>query len=240
MKSHELLPIILIIAVFTGLLNAQYVQKWGTTLGVDSIGYFIGSENTDADNNKDMVFVVNLNSNQYTIIVVDGLTGSVEWTLLPYWDNILYSPNDLQNPNNPKLIDVNNDGRYEILFAGSSSPAAQLHWYLYGYNAGGIEEASPPGITYQEIQLGQNSPNPAALSTNIKYSLAQKGKVVMKIYNSAGKLIRTLLEGEKDPGTYTVNWDGRNDAGERISNGSYFYQLEIDGKTQVKKMVLVK
>ena len=34
--------------------------------------------------------------------------------------------------------------------------------------------------------------------------------------------------------------DGRNDAGERISNGSYFYQLEIDGKTQVKKMVLVK
>jgi flagellar hook assembly protein FlgD len=88
--------------------------------------------------------------------------------------------------------------------------------------------------------LGHNSPNPAASSTNIKYSLAHKGKVVMKIYNSAGKLIRTLLEGEKDPGTYTVNWDGRNDAGEKISNGSYFYQLEIDGKTQVKKMVLVK
>lgn len=200
MKSHELIPIILIIVVLTGLLNAQYVQKWGTTLGVDSIGYFVGSENTDADNNKDMVFVVNLNSNQYTIIVVDGLTGSVEWTLLPYWDNILYSPNDLQSPDNPKLVDVNNDGRYEILFAGSPTSVTQLHWYLYGYNAGGIEEASPPSITYQEIQLGQNSPNPAASSTNIKYSLAQKGKVIMKIYNSAGKLIRTLLEGENAPG----------------------------------------
>jgi hypothetical protein len=144
MKSHELIPIILIIAALTGLLNAQYVQKWGTTLGVDSIGYFVGSENTDANNDNEMVFVVNLNSNQYSIIVVDGLTGSVEWTLFPYWYNILYSPNDLQNPNNPKLVDVNNDGRYEILFAGSPTSVVQLHWYLYGYNAGGIEEASPP------------------------------------------------------------------------------------------------
>jgi FlgD Ig-like domain len=240
MKSHALVPVILLTIVLIGVLNAQYSQKWGTTLNVDSIGYFVGSENTDADNDNEMVFVVHLNANQNTIIVVDGLTGSVEWTLFPYWYNILYSPNDLQNPNNPKLVDVDNDGRYEILFAGASSVAAQLHWYLYGYNAGAIDETPSPTTIYQDIQLGQNSPNPATLYTNIKYSLGQKGKVVMKIYNSAGKLIRTLLEGEKEAGSYTVNWDGRNDAGERIGNGSYFYQLEIDGKTQVKKMVLVK
>ncbi|MEO0228189.1 MAG: SBBP repeat-containing protein [candidate division WOR-3 bacterium] len=86
----------------------------------------------------------------------------------------------------------------------------------------------------------ENFPNPFLSITTIGYLVNKKGEIIIKIYNADGQLVRTIYEGEKQAGSYTINWDGRDNEGVKLPSGSYFYQLEIDGKRQTKKMVLVR
>jgi FlgD Ig-like domain len=208
--------------------NAQYTEWWHSG-GEPTFGYYIGAENTDADNAKEIIFLAELSGNHDRMTVIDGVTGSIEWTLdFAHIDNSI------------RLVDVNNDGRFEILFYGSVSTDSN-RYYMYGYSGAGIkQDVEPQRNLYQEISLGQSHPNPLTSITTIDYSLTQKGKVVMKIYNSTGQLVRTLLDGEKEPGKYAVNWDSRDNNGVKVANGSYFYQLEINDQKQAKRMVLVK
>jgi flagellar hook assembly protein FlgD len=63
----------------------------------------------------------------------------------------------------------------------------------------------------------------------------------LKVYDVGGRAVRTLLEDERAPGVvHRVAWDGRNDAGESVSSGVYFYRLVTNDFTQTKKMVLLK
>jgi flagellar hook assembly protein FlgD len=63
----------------------------------------------------------------------------------------------------------------------------------------------------------------------------------LKVYNVAGQLVRTLLNDQRAPGSvHSVAWDGRNDAGQSVSSGVYFYKLVTNDLTQTKKMVLLK
>jgi len=93
--------------------------------------------------------------------------------------------------------------------------------------------------------LLQNFPNPFNPETWIPYQLKEDSEVKISIYNASGQLIRALNLGHKPAGLYTSQsrsayWDGRNDAGERVSSGVYFYQLSAGDYHSVKKMVIVK
>jgi hypothetical protein len=234
---NKIITILIGLCVAVSLMDAQYVEKWHSPARVKD---YVGCENTDADNAKEVVFPVRFAYDQCAIMVIDGVSGVVEWTLSPPWYSIYGYSTSWDYTLSPRLIDVNNDGRYEILFYGQPTQADSARWYLYGHAGGKIEEGKPQGSVYQEIFLGQNYPNPATSMTTIDYSLSQKGKVEIKVYNAVGQLVRTLSEGEKEPGTYNIIWDGRDDNGTKLPAGSYFYQLEIDGNKETKKMVLVK
>jgi hypothetical protein len=88
--------------------------------------------------------------------------------------------------------------------------------------------------------LYQNHPNPFNPSTSIKYSIRERAHVSLKIYNVAGQLIRTLVNEEKNSGVYVKSWDSRNNAGEPVSSGVYFYRLVTKEFTKTKKMVLIR
>ena len=95
----------------------------------------------------------------------------------------------------------------------------------------------------REIYLGQNHPNPFNPVTSIQYLVHGRQKPVhatLKIYNIRGQLVRTLMEEEKLPGAYSVTWDGRDEKGNEVSSGVYFYQLKAREQTETKKMVLLK
>jgi flagellar hook assembly protein FlgD len=64
--------------------------------------------------------------------------------------------------------------------------------------------------------------------------------VSVKVYNVAGPLVRTLANENRAAGAHTVVWDGRNDSGEPVSSGVYFYKLVTNNFSQTKKMVLVR
>ena len=93
--------------------------------------------------------------------------------------------------------------------------------------------------------LLQNYPNPFNPETWIPYQLSEAGSVTFSIYGTSGRLIRTLSLGSQPAGFYrsrgrAAYWDGRNNQGERVSSGVYFYQLSTPSFHQMKRMVIMK
>jgi hypothetical protein len=86
----------------------------------------------------------------------------------------------------------------------------------------------------------QNFPNPFKTNTKIRFSLAKPTHVSLKIYNSNGQLIRTLLNETKETGTYNIVWDGRDKQNRLLTAGVYFYRLETNGYLQTKKVVFTR
>jgi flagellar hook assembly protein FlgD len=88
--------------------------------------------------------------------------------------------------------------------------------------------------------LFQNIPNPFTKFTTISYQIPFESKVSLKIYDVAGKLVRTIVEKREKPGYYTVVWDGKDDRNKKVGSGVYFYKLKA-GKEKVctKKLILM-
>ena len=103
-----------------------------------------------------------------------------------------------------------------------------------------LEETRP-----KQTLLFANYPNPFNPETWIPYQLANPSNVQVTIYNSRGTVVRQLELGHQPDGYYTsrsraVYWDGRNDAGEPVASGTYFYQLRTDNASLLRKMVILK
>ncbi|NOZ61070.1 MAG: T9SS type A sorting domain-containing protein [Calditrichaeota bacterium] len=92
----------------------------------------------------------------------------------------------------------------------------------------------------KKYSLHQNSPNPFNPGTKIEYELPQRSSVTLTIFNEIGEKVRTLVEKQQLAGKYEILWDGRNDYGQRVATGTYFYQLNVQGNVQTKKMILLK
>lgn len=87
----------------------------------------------------------------------------------------------------------------------------------------------------KEFRLVQNYPNPFNPSTTISFNIAQRSNVSLKVYNITGKEVATLVNGEKEPGSYRVNFNA-----EKLSSGIYFYKISAGNFTSVRKMILIK
>ena len=95
--------------------------------------------------------------------------------------------------------------------------------------------------------LHQNFPNPFNPTTTIRYDLPQDAHVSVKIYNSLGQVVKTLINGDEGGGFKSVDWNSTNNAGNDVASGVYFYRLEArstahPGQTfaQVKKMLITR
>ena len=97
----------------------------------------------------------------------------------------------------------------------------------------------------EKTVLLANYPNPFNPETWIPYHLANPSNVQITIYDTGGSIIRRLELGHQHPGYYATKnraayWDGRNEIGERVANGVYFYQLQADQVSFLRKMVILK
>ena len=90
------------------------------------------------------------------------------------------------------------------------------------------------------FELAQNYPNPPNPSTTIMYSIPSETEVELKIYNLKGQIVKTLVGGKHLPGVYAVTWNGRDENNRPVSSGIYFYRLKTEGKSLVKKMILLQ
>jgi hypothetical protein len=92
----------------------------------------------------------------------------------------------------------------------------------------------------RRFELFPNFPNPFNNETVIKYTLSQPSPVSLVIYNILGQKVRTLIRDEKQSGTMSVAWNGKDDRGKEVSSGIYFYRLKAGEYSQTKRMVLLK
>jgi hypothetical protein len=88
-----------------------------------------------------------------------------------------------------------------------------------------VPNPRPPG----NIQLSSR-PNPFEKGTSIEYRLNSSAVVKLRVYDAAGKLVRTLTDARLSAGPHAMYWDGRNDDGRRLSAGTYFIKLMVDGQ----------
>ena len=86
-----------------------------------------------------------------------------------------------------------------------------------------------------EFTLEQNYPNPFNPSTTIKFSVPESSNTIIKVYNTVGSEVATLLNEVKQPGTYEVDFNASD-----LSSGAYFYSIQTDNFREVKKMILLK
>ena len=106
-----------------------------------------------------------------------------------------------------------------------------------------ITEADPtaavPHAVEPTFSLGPNHPNPFRASTSISYSLANAADVALRVFDVAGRLVRTLDEGTRSVGLRMVTWDGRDESGRSAAPGIYFYELRTGEQAQTRKMVRI-
>ncbi|HUF08645.1 MAG TPA: FlgD immunoglobulin-like domain containing protein [Rhodothermales bacterium] len=88
--------------------------------------------------------------------------------------------------------------------------------------------------------LGQNYPNPFNPSTNIPYSLGERGRVTLEVFDALGRRVATLFDGVQPAGAYAVSWDAARTFGAGAPSGVYLYRLRAEGKVVTRTMMLIK
>lgn len=88
-------------------------------------------------------------------------------------------------------------------------------------------------------ELSQNFPNPFNSTTLIKYALASKSRIVIRIFNALGQEVFTQDLGRQPAGFYELKWNGRGKHGNLLPSGIYFYQISTDNFSQIRKCVLM-
>jgi hypothetical protein len=121
---------------------------------------------------------------------------------------------------------------FEINFAGTTEVS---------------EAVDTSSLSPKTYHLYQNYPNPFNPTTKIPFTVHSSQVTVhspipttLKIYNILGQKVRTLVDEPKEPGRYEAIWDGKDEDGNPVASGIYFYQLRIGGYCETKKMILVK
>jgi len=74
----------------------------------------------------------------------------------------------------------------------------------------------------------------------VSFSVANRGRVAIRIYDVSGRLVRTLADAVYERGAYAVTWDGVNENGRRVASGIYLYRMENGAAKLTKKMVLIR
>ena len=98
-------------------------------------------------------------------------------------------------------------------------------------------EVSTPVLRFA---LHQNHPNPFNPATRISFDLDARARVLLVIYDISGARVRTLVDRDMNPGRYAEEWDGRNENGNTVASGVYFYRLVAGKQMMTRKMVLLR
>ncbi len=148
----------------------------------------------------------------------------------------------------------NTNQRHEYQYQDSTATRPGIYWYQLTdvdfqgrrtYHGPIRIELADPDIP-EAFRLYQNYPNPFNPFTVIHYQLMIDNFVTLKVYDVLGREIKTLVHEQQSAGRYQVRWNGRDDAGQAVSSGVYFYRLRAvsaeNGKmhTFTKKMLLLR
>jgi len=200
--------------------------------------YFVNVNIKDAATYNGVAFTLNYDTKAFEFVKdsVNGLVGI-----------------SLANEKEPGMIDVasyfQNEKFNGIITLGFKSKGLNSDMNLKMSNAEvSINDAvsavsGAPAVTLKALPtvygLSQNFPNPFNPSTTITYSVPKTSRVELSIYNMAGQKVRTLVNSTQAASFYKVVWNGKNDSGQSVASGMYFYKLVAGDYSKVVKMNLI-
>jgi hypothetical protein len=161
---------------------------------------------------------------------------------------------DLQNPTLTILINLAttlslDNGQAWVGFTASTGNEWENHDILSWAFLSGVTPRRDTEVVIEEQELPttytlfQNYPNPFNPETTISYDLPEMAHVRLVVHDLSGQAIRTLVhDAHHQPGRYAIVWDGRDDEGQEVASGIYFYRLEaVDrGFMETRRMLLIR
>jgi len=240
----------------------DYVYAWNKN-GVALSGFPIGPLNAinnqiilcdiDNDNNTELIFDDNTSTagiGKYLIYNHDGTYNSELYTS----GSTMFVTPTVTDLNRNGILDITGGGvvingsvytaTLALWNSGSLYIASKVQIPMWQYNARhngvitdkdlvGIQE--PVNAIVSNYELFQNYPNPFNPSTKISFNILKPGKLNLKIFNSLGKEVQSIVKDYSTAGTYEINFNGSE-----LSSGIYFYKMEINNFSQTRKMLLLK
>jgi hypothetical protein len=239
-----------------GQPNVQIRFRIQTDASSQDDGWFIDDVRLIADGN--------------TIFFDDFESGTGNWVLEGSWgtslagysyesdlgtidDNGLYHVTPVTTP-----VSVGEGMGYNAAHAAYIEFPVSRHAYAKVYHTGpqyivspptGVEDICPEAVAvddplapvHRRLWLSQNSPNPFNPMTRILFRLSRADRATLRVYDQAGRLVRSLLEDEPlSAGEHLLSWDGRNERGDLQSPGVYLYRLDSAGQTLSRSMVMMR
>ncbi len=105
-------------------------------------------------------------------------------------------------------------------------------------NEGQAARAKTPAVTF--TLAIEAFPNPFNPETTIRYDIPRRGRAVVAVYDARGVLIATLVDTDREAGSFEVQWNGTDDVGAPVGSGVYFARLDLGGDVKTRKLVLLK
>jgi hypothetical protein len=139
------------------------------------------------------------------------------------------------------LVSPLGEGPYFWRVKGGNDNGWGSYSIIFRFDINAQSEIDEKNPRPNKVSLSQNYPNPFNSSTVISYSLDRNSDVDLYIFSLEGELTATLLK-DKDQreGSHNITWNGIDGRGQRVSSGSYFYELFINGERRSKMMVILK
>jgi glucose/arabinose dehydrogenase len=138
-----------------------------------------------------------------------------------------------------KAIAISSFGvdQFNELYVVATAAAGKIWKFNKSPLATGIEENE---TLPKEYKLVQNYPNPFNPSTMISYSIPKAGYVKLQIFDITGKQIRSLVNTNQQPGKYDISFNGKDEYGNSLPSGIYFYSLSSEKFNETRKMLMIK
>ncbi len=180
------------------------------------------------------------------VTVSSALSGRSNSTVIVANESYKLSPSTVVVDSNFNVIDLSSItlGQEVTVWAEPTSDGSYQALQIQTNSTSAVTALNdlPNKTIVSSFVLKQNYPNPFNPTTTIEFVLNKSGfaKVKLEVYNMLGQRVKTLYNGVLDAGTYKFQWDGTNQAAQRVASGMYIYRLEVDQKAMVKQMVLIK
>lgn len=177
--------------------------------------------------------VVDVAAGSFTgsVYLIDGVSGALIWQ----------SPSEAKIFTVRPIKDVNGDGYDDIIAGQQMLNGTGGRFFVI---SGGTVEPTSTGEEIAEIpqnyELLSNYPNPFNSKTVISFVLPAATDTRIDIFNIAGQQLRHLVNGYLQAGRHTVTWDSRDDYGNEVATGVYFYRLDAGEVQKSQKMTLLK
>ena len=217
---------VFIIAVFASLFLITYSNSQpgfnGTTPGCGDSG---------CHTLQSGIVTAEVLNNLQVRVTVTGTTSNVAGELVDAGGNVV-TVNNLTS-SNPFILTAPSAGTYTVN-AGFKSPSKKWGTASAVINVTGIDEELV-GLRPETFALYSNYPNPFNPSTKIRYAIANTAFTTLKVYSLLGEEVESLINEEKSPGVYEVNFDATS-----LTSGTYLYKLQAGNFTETKKMILLK